>query len=194
MNTLTNYPSSGRRCFALPIAATPALLLLLSFSSFGAELRGVVSRVIDGDTIVVQAGARKYKICLSGIDAPESKQLFGKESRAELVRQIEGKAVVIVWAKKDRYARLLGTILLGSVNVNALQLQAGYAWYYKRYAIDVPEIERLQYEAAECEAREAKRGLWRQRQAMPPWEFRRGRRPTFRTFRVSSPRSLQRFQ
>jgi hypothetical protein len=32
----------------------------------------------------------------------------------------------------------------------------------------VPEIERVQYEAAKGEARELKRGLWQQQQAIPP--------------------------
>jgi endonuclease YncB( thermonuclease family) len=64
-----------------------------------------------------------------------------------------------VWLKMDRFKRPLGTVLLGSVNVNLSQIQQGFAWYFKRYAADVPEIERLQYEAAEVEARESKRGL-----------------------------------
>jgi endonuclease YncB( thermonuclease family) len=64
-------------------------------------------------------------------------------------------------------------VLLGSVSVNLEQMRGGFAWYFKRYAADVSEIERLQYEAAEVEAKEAKRGLW-QRQAMPPWEWRAG--------------------
>jgi endonuclease YncB( thermonuclease family) len=50
-------------------------------------------------------------------------------------------------------------------------MRGGFAWYFKRYAADVPEIERLQYEAAEAEAREAKRGLRRQQQAIPPLEW-----------------------
>jgi hypothetical protein len=41
----------------------------------------------------------------------------------------------------------------------------------RRYAAEVPEVERIQYEAAEIEAREAKRGLWQQ-QAIPPRAFR----------------------
>jgi micrococcal nuclease len=77
------------------------------------------------------------------------------------------------WSKRDRFKRPLGSVLLGSVNVNLSQIQQGFAWRFKRYAADVPEIERLQYEAAEGEAEETKRGLWQQQQAMPPWEWRR---------------------
>jgi endonuclease YncB( thermonuclease family) len=42
--------------------------------------------------------------------------------RANLVGQIEGKAVVVVWSKKDGYGRLLGNVLLGSININLSQI------------------------------------------------------------------------
>jgi endonuclease YncB( thermonuclease family) len=60
-NTLTIW----RHCFAC------CLPLLLSSIAFGADLRGVVVRVTDGDTIVIQSREEQYKIRLSGIDAPE---------------------------------------------------------------------------------------------------------------------------
>jgi len=103
------------------------LLLLLSISAFGDELRGVAVRVTDGDTIVIQSGEEQYKIRLSGIDAPEIRQAFGREARAALAGQVESNAVVFVWEKKDRYGRLLGTVLLGSVNVNLEQMRGGFA-------------------------------------------------------------------
>ena len=63
-------------------------------------------------------------------------------------------------------------MLIGSTNANLEQLKAGLAWFYRQYAADVPEIERAQYEAAETEAREGKRGLWQQSNPVPPWEVR----------------------
>jgi len=47
------------------------------------------------------------------IVAPETGQDFGKQARANLAGQVEGKAVVFVWSKKDGYGRLLGTVLHG---------------------------------------------------------------------------------
>jgi Domain of unknown function (DUF4113)/Staphylococcal nuclease homologue len=41
-------------------------------------------------------------------------------------------------------------------------MTAGYAWYYRQYAADVPVENRAAYERAEAEARSAKRGLWEQ--------------------------------
>jgi len=91
-----------------------------------------------------------------------------RTARAALVSD---KVVVVVWSKIDRYKRPLGTVLPSSENVNLEQMRGGFAWYAKRYAADVPVIERLQYEAAEGEAREAKHVLWQQQQAMPPLEW-----------------------
>jgi endonuclease YncB( thermonuclease family) len=46
------------------------------------SLRGGVP-VTDGDTIVVKVGVDQRKIRLSGVDAPELAQDFGKASRAK---------------------------------------------------------------------------------------------------------------
>ena len=50
-------------------------------------------------------------------------------------------------------------------------VKVGYAWWYRKYAPHNTELERL-----EEEAREAKRGLWTDQHAMPPWEYRKIRR------------------
>jgi hypothetical protein len=47
--------------------------------------------------------------------------------RANLAGQIEGKAVVAVWSKMDRYVLLLGSVLLGSVNANLELMRGGFA-------------------------------------------------------------------
>ena len=70
MNTLTIW----RHCFAC------CLLLLLSISAFGAELRGDGVRATDSDTIVVKVGDEQHRIRLSGVDAPEAAHAFGKQA------------------------------------------------------------------------------------------------------------------
>src|SRR5262245_52485059 len=47
------------------------------------------------------------------------------------------------------------------------------AWYFRRYADDVPADKRPTYERAEADAREDHRGLWSQRNPLPQWEFRK---------------------
>src|SRR5579872_6197481 len=48
--------------------------------------------------------------------------------------------------------------------------QAGFAWWYVRYARHDSELQRL-----EAEAKAAKRGLWAEKDPMPPWEFRKAK-------------------
>jgi micrococcal nuclease len=53
-------------------------------------------------------------------------------------------------------------------NLNQEIVRAGFAWWCRQYARHDKELERL-----EAEAKGAKRGLWADKDPMPPWEFRR---------------------
>jgi endonuclease YncB( thermonuclease family) len=79
--------------------------------------------------------------------------------------------VTVSYSKKDRYGRILGEVQLPSGKVlNEELLRAGYAWHYTQYSKD------RKLAALEQEAREAGRGLWRERDPEPPWEFRKAKR------------------
>lgn len=153
---------------------TAALALLL----LSATLTGSVTRIIDGDTLVVLDTADvQHRIRLSSIDAPESKQPFGTKSKEALADLVKGKQVSVEVTDRDKYGRELGTVYVGSVNVNRKMLELGMAWHYRRYSKD----ESLA--GAEREARAAKVGLWADKEPVPPWEWRsnekdRRRKPT----------------
>jgi len=69
----------------------------------------------------------------------------------------------------NRYRRTIGEISLpDGRNLNQEIVKAGFAWWFRRYAPEDKELERL-----EAEAREAKRGLWVDPEPVPPWEFRK---------------------
>lgn len=149
------------------------LVCLLCGVGHSQAIKGRVVAIADGDTLTVLDGQnQQHKIRLNGIDAPEIGQDFGQASKRNLSELVFGKEVAVFGSKVDKYGRLVGTVLIGSTNANLEQLKAGFAWFYRQYAGDVPEIERAQYEAAETEAREGKRGLWQQPKPVPPWEFR----------------------
>jgi hypothetical protein len=59
---------------------------------------------------------------------------------------------------------------VGSLDVNAEQVKRGMAWVYRKYARDQALF------ALEQEAKSAKRGLWADPHAIPPWESRHGGR------------------
>lgn len=159
------------------------LVVLFGFLSAAASaglvaqepLRGRVVAVADGDTItVLDALKRQHRIRLNGIDAPEAGQPFSTVARQQLSGLVFGKDVTVVGSKADRYGRLVGTVIIGTTNANLEQLRAGLAWYFRAYAGDVAPENRPLYEAAEAEARAAKRGLWRDVSPQAPWAWRGG--------------------
>lgn len=155
-----------------------AWLLAAFLPAYAAELQGTVVGVHDGDTVtVLDATRRQHKIRLAGIDAPELSQAFGRVSRKHLADQVAGRTVVIEWAKRDKYQRLVGKVLLDGRDINITQIEAGLAWHYKKYASEQTPEDRQRYARAEEEARARRRGLWQDSHVVPPWDFRRARKP-----------------
>ncbi|MFP6794425.1 MAG: thermonuclease family protein, partial [Pseudomonadales bacterium] len=99
-------------------------------------------KVADGDTITIRTSKNeKIKVRLTGIDAPESGQLFGKASKEKLASFIANKDVRIETNKKDRYGRVLAKVWVQpsdcpscgkTLNVNHAQLLSGMAWWYRQ--------------------------------------------------------------
>ena len=135
------------------------------------RLHGKVTRVADGDTITLWADGKKTKVRLQGIDCPEQDQLFGKQASHFLRDLILNREVEVQPLGQDSYGRVLGEVFYSGKNLNKELLKQGYAWWYQTYAKD-----RRDYRDLEQEARNAKRGLWSDPQAIPPWEFRKNKR------------------
>jgi micrococcal nuclease len=130
------------------------------------QLTGKVIGVSDGDTIKILVNKKQVTVRLEGIDAPEAKQSFGTKSKQALSDMIFGREVTITDTSDDRYGRTLGTVMLGSTNINAKMIEDGWAWHYEKYNKDKRMAE------LEKEAKAAKRGLWADSNPLPPWEFR----------------------
>ena len=153
------------------------LLLLLSPLSFAEELTGKVIKVSDGDTItVLDSNNQKYKIRLQGIDAPETQQAFGETSRQSLANLVYDKEVIVLWDKRDKYARILGKVIVDGRDANYEQLKKGLAWYYKQYENDLSDEDKERYSEAEAWARNYTEGLWTDSKSIPPWEYRHKRK------------------
>jgi endonuclease YncB( thermonuclease family) len=137
------------------------------------QFSGKVVGITDGDTISVMHNGRAEKIRLYGVDCPEKGQPYGTKAKQFISQLVFGKEVTVKDYGLDntRSRRTLGDIVLpdGRV-VNEELLRAGFAWWYRKY---VPN--RLDLAALEEEARTAKRGLWADKDPMPPWEWRRRR-------------------
>jgi endonuclease YncB( thermonuclease family) len=128
---------------------------------------GKVVSVHDGDTLtVLDATKVQRKVRLQGIDAPERGQPFGNVARDRLAALTMGKAVAVHDDGRDKWGRTLGRVEVEGQDVSRQMVAEGLAWHYSRFSDDAGLA------AAEREARAAVRGLWRDRQPVPPWEWR----------------------
>jgi len=115
-----------------------ALIILLSLLFSQNKVR-VVSRVIDGDTIILGNGE---KVRLIGINAPELKLdkkyklSLGKNAKTYLKSLIEGKQVKLSYdlQSKDKYGRTLAYVyLMDGTFINAMMLRKGHAKILTKY-------------------------------------------------------------
>jgi len=135
-------------------------------------LRGQATRITDGDTFTLRySSTEDERVRLHGIDAPERAQPHGSAAGAALASLIEGREVRVEVVDRDNYGRLVGRIWVDDLDVNLAMVRDGHAWWYEYYAKDRHDLEQ-----AEDAARRAQRGLWAQRNPIPPWEWRRNRR------------------
>ncbi|KAI3933565.1 hypothetical protein MKX01_032670 [Papaver californicum] len=111
--------------------------------------------------------ARKYRIRLRGIDAPENKQPFGKDAKKELIKLVKGNRVIVHVYEEDKYGRLVGDVYCDGKFAQAVMLKKGLAWHYAAHD------KRPQLIKWEKEARAAKVGLWASVNPEKPWEWRR---------------------
>lgn len=169
----------------LPIMTNRLLLpLLFLFAAIlplaaGAEtLTGRVVKVADGDTVtLLDANHQQHRIRLAGIDAPEKAQPFGQRSKERLGAMAFGKTVAAECGKHDRYGRVVCKILVAGRDACLDQVKSGMAWHYRAYEREQTPADRVAYGKAEREARAAGRGLWRDAVPVPPWDWRKARRP-----------------
>lgn len=149
------------------------LLLFLALQAYGETIAGRVVGVADGDTITLLDGDNvQHKIRLAGIDAPEKKQPFGNRSKESLSELAYDKTVTVETDKRDKYGRQVGKVLVNGQDVNLVQVERGMAWFYRQYQRELSPNDRRLYEAAEDMAKADKRGLWRDADPVPPWDFR----------------------
>jgi micrococcal nuclease len=151
---------------ALAALALPLLLSLLAAGAAEGE-RATVTRVVDGDTLVVRLGGRTEKVRLIGVDTPESVdprrpvEPFGKEASAFTRRLADGKSVLLRGEAgtldRDKYGRLLRYVLLpDGTLLNAEIVRQGYGFALTRY----PFARMDEFRALEREARDRGLGLW----------------------------------
>ncbi len=148
------------------------LLLVSAVPANAVILRGVVTEVRDGQSIVVLSGGRNFVVSLIGVDAPESDQDFAGASREHLAYLVLNKPVEIEFSQLDS-DRVIGKVICNQRDIGLQVIRDGVAWHDKTNGQSLSEVERSVYAEAEQLARNESRGLWQEGTPMPPWEWRR---------------------
>ncbi|MFN4834339.1 MAG: thermonuclease family protein [Pseudanabaena sp.] len=137
------------------------------------------TKVSDGDTIAVDCDGEKLKLRFCGIDAPESRQPLGAESKALLSKLVENKQVIVRPMEKDKYDRTVAEVSVKvgddeyAHNVNIEMVKSGMAYHYKQYSSSCPSREAIA--SAEDFAKDKKLGVW-SGDYEKPWEYRKAKR------------------
>jgi endonuclease YncB( thermonuclease family) len=156
------------RVGSLPLHLIALLLLLVPYGAAAETIQGKVIRIANGDTLtILDARKREHTVRLAEIDAPESKQAFGAQSRQSLSALCFKKTAQIEWREKDRNGRYIGQVICAGVNANAEQVRRGFAWVSPRFTQPGSPLYEI-----EAYARFREIGLWADPRSMPPWEWR----------------------
>ncbi len=155
-------------------------LFFFCFSIHAEEtFKAKVIKVIDGDSLLVRRSDKsEVELRLQGIDAPEWKQMGGRQAMAAMTKLVAGKRVTVKLVERDQHGRGVAWVTLSNKTlVNREMVRLGWAWWYKQYAPDRKDLEK-----AEAGALKARRGLWALKERTPPWLYRRAfQRPEAKT-------------
>lgn len=149
-----------------------------------------VSRVVDGDTVYLDAYGQTIKVRLLGIDAPElhlqpvdaennetspGQPAYWAVKASEYLRNraLDQQVTVVLEPldQRDRYGRLLAYLYLNeSEMLNLEMIQQGQAYADRRFKHSYQRV----FEQAETQAQRQKLGLWAkvQETQMPSWRQR----------------------
>lgn len=141
--------------------------LLVTSNGFAADYTLV--KVYDGDTVKLRHLGNELKLRLTGIDAPERNQAYGKKSRRALIKLCK-QAKVRITANItgiDRYQRYLGRLHCNGIDASLYLTKKGLAWFNHKYSNDAAIA------LAHQQAKQQHIGLWRNKNPMPPWSWRK---------------------
>lgn len=148
----------------------------------GTTVSAAVVRVVDGDTVRLQADGREESVRLLALDTEESNRgsstkpvtPWGREAKKEAERLLPAAAAVTLefpgnepleecWlTHRDNFGRVLGFVHKDGTDVQEHMVRQGYSPYFIKYGYaDFPEYHE-RYIVAERDAQIGNRGVWDQ--------------------------------
>ncbi|WP_256981615.1 thermonuclease family protein [Bordetella genomosp. 4] len=170
--------SAGAQRAPTPATTRPANSGASAVPAGRYTLRGVVSKVADGDTVTLTVNGKSHRVRLDSIDAPEAGhsaqepgQPYAEAAQRYLDKLVGGKALTAQCYRQDQFDRDVCALMLPDGNsANRVMVASGYAWAYTARRGDylndaaMPGLQR--------QAREAGLGLWAQGGPTEPWKWR----------------------
>ncbi len=141
--------------------------IITSIPTVNSELF-LVTKIIDGDTLMIDINGKEQAVRLIGIDTPEVKdsrktvQCFGTEASEEARQLMENKKVKleadITQTDKDIYNRLLRYVYLeDGTLINKKLIEEGFGF---EYTYKIPYKFQTEFKDAQKMAESKKVGLW----------------------------------
>lgn len=160
------------------------LIFSLLFSSSALAWTGKVVSVHDGDTITVERedGTRE-KIRLFGVDCPETQlpgkwetQPYGRVAGDFVRTLLKDKDRVSIFEMGESYGRIVGAVIQldNGGTVQEQLVSEGLAWVDPRFCKDSIK-ECKNWKKVQEKAMKKKRGLWKDKNPVAPWDWRRGK-------------------
>ena len=162
-----------KRLIVAIVVALAGLVLASPAQAYPTMPQGIqgpytVTRLVDGDTIHVNANDQKLKIRMIGLNTPETVdprkpvECFGREASAQAKTILVGQQVYLETDPSqdtiDRHGRTLAYVWTSSGRLFNLDMIAdGYAY---EYTYDLPYRYQADFKAAENDASANDRGLW----------------------------------
>jgi endonuclease YncB( thermonuclease family) len=138
----------------------------ITLITFGTE----ATIVSETDTVVVvrEGQQEPVRLRIEGMDAPETCQPGGGESRDALIRLALRKPVQVMDRGQDSYGRQIGRLSVEGVDLGAEMVRSGMAWAYSFRTGKGP------YAGLQRQAEKQKKGIFAtQEAAMSPALFRK---------------------
>jgi len=151
----------------LKLLALAALLPACDESPCG-DTEGVVSRVIDGDTIVLESGVKIRYLLVDTPEISSGGDCYGSNAQQFNSDLVLGKTVQLNFdvACTDMFGRTLAYVIVDGQEVNSLLVSRGYGCVL---SIPPDGQSRLdEFKALQLDAMVNKRGLWGACNPLPP--------------------------
>ncbi|MCW5828445.1 MAG: thermonuclease family protein [Deltaproteobacteria bacterium] len=146
------------------------IFLLAAPAAAQETFEATVVKAVSGDALEVRRDKAKQTETyhLAGVDAPEPGQPFSKESADFLGKTATGKKVKITPQKEEQPGQKAALILLpDGRNLSHLMLEEGLVWWYRMALPHDPVLDKTEHQT-----RKLKKGIWSDRDTMPPWAWR----------------------